>query len=960
MNAPKVPARPFPDSSDALLWSSAQRGDPRAFEQIVERHQSMVCAVTYAGVGDLALSQDLAQETFVVAWKRLGSLREPDQLRAWLCGIARTLAANARRRRARRGGETAALDAIAEPDAAEISPLECAIARDEAALLDRALANVPAAYREVLVLFYREDQSVADVAAKLALNEAAVRQRLSRGRGMLREEVTALVESALSRTRPASSFTVAVLAAIAVAGPTTGTIAGASGAMASGAAVSTKAGAGLGAVAVAGPIAGLATAWLASRLVRAGARTTEEAQAIGRHFRVGVGFAFGMVAILLASIWLGRDHLASASWWVAIGTTVWTAILLGGFMAMQGPMRREIAGIRGATKTTDAEYAPELIRRGLGSPGPARWETRARLFGLPLVSFASGGLDAGDYSVRGARGWIAIGDLAISPLLGIGGVAVAPIAIGGATAGILSLSIGGLALGWLSIGSLAFGWYAIGIVAVAWRGAIGAPAIAHDYALGPGARAIEANTATATAWFQGQWFAAPAAIFVALIPILVLLSIVIPLALLARRAWRMRDGQGGPASSAVGAAADIDAAAPAAPSPERLHALDALRAVSLLLGLLLHSVLPYVLPPGFWAVGTASPVGILGWLAHYLHSFRLETFFLLAGFFGALIVHKRGLAAWIRDRAVRVLLVFLVALVPVKLALAAVWIWGGRATGWLVLPEPAASLPLWTLAVRWLFEERWPAIVIAHLWFLYYLAIVSACWAVAWLLIGRFGWLPATAARGRGLVRAVLSSRLAPLWLALATTPILTLMTGPDIDTPDRSLAWHLPVLALYGVYFAIGWGLHGARDLFPILASRWARLLIGGLVVSFVSAIGVGLRLEGGPWALANAQALRWGGAFAVSLAMASSVLGWIGAFVRFCGTPSATMRYLSDASYWIYVIHLPVMTALQVWWAGSGLPWWLQVPLVNLATLAVSLATYRVLVRSTWVGAWINGVRR
>ena len=144
----------------------------------------------------------------------------------------------------------------------------------------------------------------------------------------------------------------------------------------------------------------------------------------------------------------------------------------------------------------------------------------------------------------------------------------------------------------------------------------------------------------------------------------------------------------------------------------------------------------------------------------------------------------------------------------------------------------------------------------------------------------------------------------------------------PDIDTPDRSFAWHLPVLALYGLYFAIGWSLHGARDLFPILASRWARQLVGGLAVSFVSVIGVGLRLEGGPWALANAQALRWGSAFIISVAMASSVPGWIGAFVRFCGTPSATMRYLSDASYWIYVLHLPVMTALQVWWAGSGLP--------------------------------------
>lgn len=81
-----------PEAPDALLWSAARHGDQAAFRYIVERHQSLVSAVAYAGVGDLALSQDLAQETFLTAWRSLESLRDPEQLRAWLCGIARTLA----------------------------------------------------------------------------------------------------------------------------------------------------------------------------------------------------------------------------------------------------------------------------------------------------------------------------------------------------------------------------------------------------------------------------------------------------------------------------------------------------------------------------------------------------------------------------------------------------------------------------------------------------------------------------------------------------------------------------------------------------------------------------------------------------------------------------------------------------------------------------------------------------
>lgn len=82
-------------SEDSRLVRSALGGDRRSFEQIVHRYQTLICSITYSGTGDLALSEDLAQETFVVAWRTLGRLREPGSLRAWLCGIARRTAAGA-------------------------------------------------------------------------------------------------------------------------------------------------------------------------------------------------------------------------------------------------------------------------------------------------------------------------------------------------------------------------------------------------------------------------------------------------------------------------------------------------------------------------------------------------------------------------------------------------------------------------------------------------------------------------------------------------------------------------------------------------------------------------------------------------------------------------------------------------------------------------------------------------
>jgi hypothetical protein len=110
-----------------------------------------------------------------------------------------------------------------------------------------------------------------------------------------------------------------------------------------------------------------------------------------------------------------------------------------------------------------------------------------------------------------------------------------------------------------------------------------------------------------------------------------------------------------------------DTAAPrtSQPAAERFHSLDALRAFVLLLGVVFHSLMAYVLPPGIWAVGTTQPATTLWWFICYAHCFRMEVFFLLAGFFTCLVIEKRGVASFLRDRAKRILLVFVVALYPI-------------------------------------------------------------------------------------------------------------------------------------------------------------------------------------------------------------------------------------------------------------------------------------------------------
>src|ERR1017187_4166715 len=201
--------------NDAELVGESLSGNRDAFGQIVSRYQSLVCSLAYSATGSLSQSEDLAQETFVAAWKQLADLREPAKLRAWLCGIARNLIHNTLRRQGREPAHAAEqLDAAPELPSLEPSPPEQAISREEEAILWRSLERIPEIYREPLVLFYRKHQSVEAVAQNLELTEDNVKQRLSRGRKLLHEQVLAFVEGALEKTNPGKVFTLGVLAAL--------------------------------------------------------------------------------------------------------------------------------------------------------------------------------------------------------------------------------------------------------------------------------------------------------------------------------------------------------------------------------------------------------------------------------------------------------------------------------------------------------------------------------------------------------------------------------------------------------------------------------------------------------------------------------------------------------------------------------------------------------------------------
>ncbi|MBL9016031.1 MAG: sigma-70 family RNA polymerase sigma factor [Myxococcales bacterium] len=195
--------------TDSELVLASRRGETAAFGALIERYQGVVCAVTYSRTGDRSLSEDVAQETFLAAWRQLDRLRDAVKLRSWLCGIARNLARKARRRSDRETGLEGELVATGTPFTA--------VADAEAERVVReALARVPVTYREVLVLFYAEGLTTREIADALELSDAAVQQRLSRGRQHLADGVNDLVERALRGAARRRNLVAAVLAALPV------------------------------------------------------------------------------------------------------------------------------------------------------------------------------------------------------------------------------------------------------------------------------------------------------------------------------------------------------------------------------------------------------------------------------------------------------------------------------------------------------------------------------------------------------------------------------------------------------------------------------------------------------------------------------------------------------------------------------------------------------------------------
>lgn len=385
---------------------------------------------------------------------------------------------------------------------------------------------------------------------------------------------------------------------------------------------------------------------------------------------------------------------------------------------------------------------------------------------------------------------------------------------------------------------------------------------------------------------------------------------------------------------------------------DRFHALDAVRSFALLLGVVIHASMSFLPGLDAWPVLDQSRSTTLAVVFFTAHVFRMVLFFTIAGFFAHMLLEKRGMAGFLANRAKRIGIPLVGGWVLIFPLVVAAMIFGYLRTHAGQPMPPSPPLP----------AGGFP---FGHLWFLYYLMLFYPAAAVIrgvsglLRLSGPGMWL------ADRITAVIVKSGVLVLALGLPSAWVLYQQPGwalwAGIPTPDTSYIPQLPAVAAFGTAFAVGWLVHRQAALLASIQRLAIPLLAGAIVLTALCLFEGGLS----PAAAVQHALMAPAGLAKLGMAFAYTAAGWLwtfgimGAALRYLNRESPACRYLADASYWIYLTHLPLVFALAAVVAPWSLPWFVKFPMIMGTTLAVLLLPYHYLVRPRALGALLNGRR-
>lgn len=377
---------------------------------------------------------------------------------------------------------------------------------------------------------------------------------------------------------------------------------------------------------------------------------------------------------------------------------------------------------------------------------------------------------------------------------------------------------------------------------------------------------------------------------------------------------------------------------------ERWHYLDNLRAIAMLLGVFLHAGLAYAEPAReIWLATDSQGSVAIDAAIWFIHLFRMNLFFLLSGYFGKLLWSRRGRDSYFKGRMLRIALPFVLFYPFLWAAMMVVIVFALS-----YLREPQGIIGLIATSVRngdtGTEQEKFTTM---HLWFLYYLLM----FVLLSIPLARFrmSWLNNAVQKWYGVFGLV---------LALSGAAY---MAEIPLPAPESFVPAVWPFL-FHGLFYWLGWQLFGKEYMFQAW-EKHAFGMLGGCLLLYVPyycllpKLNIATVLKSGvvlPWGQKLVLALLTG---VLSLGLTATIIA-LGR--RYLSGDRPAMRFLADASYWTYLVHLPMVLGLQTLLIPFEISIYVKLALVILVTMFLSLLGYLVLVRYTPIGWMLHGKRQ
>ncbi|GMM86647.1 hypothetical protein MTsN2n4_38760 [Pseudoalteromonas sp. MTN2-4] len=363
----------------------------------------------------------------------------------------------------------------------------------------------------------------------------------------------------------------------------------------------------------------------------------------------------------------------------------------------------------------------------------------------------------------------------------------------------------------------------------------------------------------------------------------------------------------------------------------RLHYLDAVRAYALLLGIVYHASLSFL--PIFigWAVMDISTSDWVSVFVFISHAFRLEVFFLIAGFFSCMTLQKVGIKGFLTSRFTRIVLPFLLGWILLRPLLVSGWIMGAES-----MQGEANIIAALVTSFSDFKGLSMSLFVGTHLWFLYYLTLATFLTLLLYLLHTKLSQLAPKFSDSMQFIVNTLTSKSSYLLVVSLTAVCLWYMQHWGVDTPDKSLTPQWPVLCIYSGFFLFGWVLFNHQNTLADFA-KLSAFKVGVWLCSCIAAV----MLSGYQMQYMHEYYLQIKVAFIMSYAvmMWTSCMLFIGLFKKLANKPNAFTQKLADTSYGLYLVHLPLVVWLQVAVAELTMPLILKLFIICTSTVAISL---------------------